>query len=317
MNDVQNPAVVTLNYRELRLAIQFDPSIHRPHSTLGFALRSSIGRELRSMVCYFPRRPCAECKLRDTCAYGVVFYTDKGDGERDVHPYALSLRPHVTLPSLSFFILRLFGPSMERYLPYLYYAVVRAGIRGVSARKGFEIKQVWIDQREIDVSEDAVTIPETRLECTFAVAESAPTRRTVIRMDALSPVRIKAKGRYLGALDWKELWIAAARRTEVLISRYGTVSYDKAYKPTRYSIPEPYYEKGGFEWLDAPYHSRPQETRMQLGGVVGSLEAGVVLDDAHAAVLQALPIMQLGKNTTFGLGDIDLSMEPDEGDLHE
>jgi hypothetical protein len=67
----------------------------------------------------------------------------------------------------------------------------------------------------------------------------------------------------------------------------------------------PHYKEGGSEiaFKDLTRYSSRQNTKMQLGGIVGYIKYDVI-DEKSYMLLKLGEIIALGKQTVFGLGEI-------------
>ena len=286
-------------YRELSILADVSELSFATLLEMRFRFRGALGRELRRMVCYFPKRRCDQCSLVDTCAYGVLFHSDAGEA-REVHPWLLAVRPHTTDDRYLWISIRLFGSYIE-YVPFVYYSVVRASQKGVARRVGFGIERVLVDRCHTESDDEQLTLPHETSRLKLSLETARPTTHELV-FRTRAPVRVKGKGKYLGSLNMQELWIAAARRAERMVRLYGSGMPAQSQIAWQHP-PAAERECAEFEWLEAPYRSRPQATTLRLGGVVGELRATVVLTHFQRDVLNSVNVLHLGKNTTFGLGD--------------
>ncbi|MFW5995286.1 MAG: CRISPR system precrRNA processing endoribonuclease RAMP protein Cas6, partial [Spirochaetia bacterium] len=209
---------------------------------------------------------------------------------------------------------RFFGNAAS-YLPYVYYALVRAAERGVSGGRGFSIERVLVDQQMTEADSDHLALPSGSVRITIPPVggERIPYR---LLLSAQSPVRIKARGAYLEELDFTELWIAASRRVLNVLDHFGQDS--QQYNQTQTAgdpaqVPPSQNEQWRGQWQDTRYRSKSQAGVLRLGGLVGSFSAVVWLSDGERAVLKACEVVHLGKNATFGLGQVLVALEPQGG----
>ena len=122
-----------------------------------FIFRSVIGKELHLMACLFRNRTCEECPLKFTCPYSFLFETHvlkdndiiKGRNKAS-HPFVLSssakygeIRDNLDLN------VTLFGKGIK-YLPYFYYAIKRAGEKGIfKERVKYSILDAKVNNKSI------------------------------------------------------------------------------------------------------------------------------------------------------------------------
>lgn len=326
-NDNKEPEVMGwLGYRQLEVDLALAMVPERPLTTTRYRLRSALGRELRAMTCFFPKRVCRECPLVTTCPYGSLIESPTGKGSGGTHPFVLSVGQSPTRDNHLTVTVRLFG-LFGQHLPYVYYSFVRAADRGISGGKGFEINRVRIDGVELSTSDDYIDVPDTELEVCLLSLDDAP-ERVHIDVSTHAPVRIKAQGKYLKRLTWTELWIAGSRRVRSVFEKYGRFEIGGQDRPDRLTnqrnvagsskvsgrgadkriVPPAENEQAVFDWMDTRYRSRRQEKWMTLGGVVGWMTTDAWLTPQQRSILNALNVVQIGKNTTFGLGDVTVGV---------
>ena len=274
-------------------------------------LRSALGRELRWMVCYFGERLCAECPLRDTCAYGILFQSDTGQGQRGVHPFTLSAHSPAEGAGYLLIRIRLFGRASE-LLPYVYYSIVRVSMHGVSRRIPFVIREVRVDGIMVDADESNFNVEHPLQQLRLSVVSGIRKKKTV-SIQSISPIRIKSRGHYLQYLSWREFWIAVARRLRDVFNHYGNGSNVLESLQGPDAVPPVEREQASFDWIDIPYHSRSQKEFLHLGGVIGQMDVVASLNPLEVEMIRLAEVLHVGKNSTFGLGRVSVSVKEEGG----
>lgn len=64
-------------------------------------------------------------------------------------------------------------------------------------------------------------------------------------------------------------------------------------------------EERNLKWIDYSHYSARQKIAMELGGLIGTLKLVGNISDFELALLDFAKIANAGKNTNFGLGQID------------
>lgn len=276
-----------------------------------FVLRSMLGKNLRSMCCISRNSVCTECLYSKNCAYSFIFETIL-DADNSVlpgrnkgcHPYSLSVKKHERKNPVDTysFMLTLFGKSVE-YLPYIYAAFVRAGNDGIFKRRSrFFIKSVVANGKNILLGENHLD-----MELEPKKWNSGGTKKTEnceILIELNSPLRFKFGGRYGIDFTVQDFMSCLFRRARTLCSLYGEISEEE--KLMKYIPPEElHFDDKKIRWIDFNHYSARQKNAMELGGSIGTLKMSGNLSEFELSLLELNKIAGAGKNTNFGLGQID------------
>lgn len=275
-----------------------------------FILRSMLGKNLRSMCCISKQSTCSECMFNKTCAYTFLFETILQQENpllpgtnRASHPFALStkkLQRENPLADFNFTI-TLFGKAVE-YLPYIYAAVVRSGKDGLfKSRTKFEVVDVSIDGKNIMINENQLATGIPPKEWNFEVLNNNKIDSEFL-VELKSPLRFKTNGKYTVDFSSEDFMKCLYRRAKTLCMLYGTWEEDfNHYEPTEgMSI-----EDKNLRWIDFNHYSARQKEEMELGGVLGSFKLSGEFSSFELALFELNRIANAGKNTNFGLGQID------------
>ncbi|GAB6064377.1 CRISPR system precrRNA processing endoribonuclease RAMP protein Cas6 [Deferrisoma palaeochoriense] len=290
----------------------------------GSTFRGVFGHSLRRVACALRDEDCPTCLVRATCTYQRLFETrvDPGQGpkpgvDRAPHPYVLTPpldeeRDAGPGRELACDLL-LMGPARGT-LPYLVYTFQEVGRRGLTRdRKPLALRRVEALGAEgwrtvYAEGADALTDPAVE-----APAPRAPARAGgLLGIRLVTPLRLKRNGRFVRDFTPDDLLVALARRWGDLVRYYGS-GLD----------PEPgvrwllglrgavAFGATDLRWLDWTRYSNRQQRRMQLGGLVGSVELRGPVDELRPWLAWA-ERFHLGKATSFGLGKIEIF----EGESH-
>ncbi len=278
----------------------------------GSTLRGAFGHSLRRVVCALRSQDCPTCLVRESCTYQRVFETrvDPSQGPRrgvDVapHPYVLvppaeERREYGPGDGLECRLL-LLGPALGA-LPYLVYAFQELGRSGLGARRtplalrrvegfGAEGWGAVYDDGRLRVPRVEAPPPEAP-----ALDERVPVR-------LVTPLRVKERGGFLRALDFRSLMLAVLRRAAHLGRYYG----DGSEPPIRELLDRAQAvetARSELRWHDWERYSNRQQTAMQLGGLVGEVEFRGDLRP-FAPWLAWAERFHVGKATSFGLGRVE------------
>lgn len=216
------------------------------------------------------------------------------------------------------FRLTLFGRAIE-YLPYIYATFVRAGRDGLfKSRVPFKVESVLADGKNILIDENHLDMnisPEKwKLELkNFSNEEKQDVscekidvslRKTEILVELKSPLRFKVNGKYTVDFSAQDFMNCLFRRAKTLCSLYGEISSEER---NLWSLPAKNLEitEKNLRWLDLRHYSARQKTVMDLGGAVGIFKLRGKFSDAEKSLLKFAEIAGAGKNTNFGLGQLE------------
>lgn len=263
------------------------------------ALHGLLGRALWREVCLAPARPtCRGCPARPQCAYPRLLETwvdspsdvQRTVGVTDEAPRPLLLAPespliptsdrphHIEEGEVVTFRIGLAGDAAETFRP-LIRALRRAGHAGL----GSPASRVRLEL-------------ERFVECSQAPEDSPPHRA---RIELLTPLRVKLRGRVQPALDATAVVTALVRRAQLLASTEG-----RAWRPpfnaddvaTRIGV------VSDLRVLPVSRYSTRQQQRMTWPGLIGSLQLSGAGLPGLWPLLRWGERAQLGKGTTFGFG---------------
>ena len=300
---------MTLSYQQFDFTLKFQSPAKGDVEPL-FILRSMLGKNLRSMCCISKQSTCSECMYNKTCAYIFLFETILQQENpllpgtnRASHPFALStkkLQRYNPLADFNFTI-TLFGKAVE-YLPYIYAAVVRIGKDGLfKSRTQFEVVDVSIDGKNIMINENQLATGIPSKECFFCFNNNDKTQGEIL-VELKSPLRFKTNGKYSLDFTASDFMKCLYRRAKTLCMLYGTWEDEfNHYEPTE----EMSIEGKNLRWLDFNHYSARQKRGMELGGAFGSFKLSGEFSNFELALFELNRIANAGKNTNFGLGQID------------
>ncbi len=302
-----------LNYLQLAFNLHFLQTTYIDTNPL-FVMRSMLGKNLRSMCCISKNSVCSECLYNKTCVYSYIFETclplenqtlpgrNKGS-----HPFSLSvekLQRKNPVDDYSF-VLTLFGKAVD-YLPYIYASFVRAGQSGIfKGRARFEILSVIANKKNLLIDKnhlDLVNPPPYVSIVNFASKQNLKTGEILIELK--SPLRFKVQGKFTLDFIASDFFNCLYRRAKTLCSLYGEISQEE--NEIRY-IPSQSLKitEKKLKWIDFKHYSARQKTQMELGGIVGTFKIQGGFTEFERGLLRLNKIAGAGKNTNFGLGQID------------
>jgi len=292
-----------------------------------FIFRNNIGFQLRKIVCVLRNSDCSVCILNATCIYPLMFETpiDKNNSflkgrNRAPHPYVIysEAKPEEKLDGLNLEII-LIGSGIQ-YFPYIILAIMNVGKTGILRKRiQFDVEDI-ISQGisvisketnsventppltwELDLDMDAV-INKNKLDDDDR-SEGNTQKIREIKIDFLSPLRIKRDGRYVSDIIYKDIIQATIRRIEILNSLFGSggLNFDSGFIN---NVAENKKFKAELKWVDYERYSAKQKHSMQMGGIVGCAYVSGSFSNVELSLLRAAELFNIGKNVSFGLGRV-------------
>ena len=285
----------------------------------GSTWRGLLGHGLRRAACVTRQAHCNGCLLLSSCAYSRLFETPAPDGSdprhrNRPHPYILVIKPNPQHQHPAGEILQL-GINLigdaNHSLPYLIHALSLAGERGIGSRHArFQLQQtqqqhpgdhwqtIYTPGSELQILPANTPIPP-------APAKQAPSTAS---LTLITPLRLKTRGRLLGRseLDSEQLLHHLRRRLQDLARFHGNQTI-----PPDINLPDIDTLKltSQLHWHDWTRYSSRQQTDMQMGGLLGSLN---ITSPGLAQLWPWLWLGQythLGKGTSLGLGRYQLTSD--------
>ena len=298
-------------YLHVNFFLNFERTVFADTNPL-FILRSMMGKNLRSMCCISKKSTCTECLYNKTCAYSYLFETILPQDNstlpgrnRGSHPFSFSQKQNSgwkkEIENLEF-TLTLFGKAID-YLPYIYASFVRAGKDGIfKSRTKFEITKVCCNGKNILIGENKLN---TDFECCeWKGSENVFEQHTEkeVLVELCSPLRFKVNGKYTKDFSAVDFMKCLYRRAKTLCQLYGEFDSDFDEYISDKSI---IIEEKSLVWRDTLHYSARQKTAMELGGSMGSFKMKGVFSNFEISLLELAKIAGAGKNTNFGLGQLD------------
>lgn len=305
---------MSLFYLPVNFYLEFASSVFIDNQPL-FVLRSVLGKELRSMCCIAHNSKCQECMYNKTCTYAFLFETILEQQNQIVpgrnrasHPFAFTQGKNVAGQTLDEydFTITLFGKAID-YLLYIYAAFVRAGQKGIfKERVPFTVQKVTANQKDILISEDQIdtNICPLSFEYDYEFSSTSESLKNgEILVELKTPLRFKVAGKYSNQFSASDFMSCLVRRMNTLYSLYGQdkqMPSDKIYSNEAIQISDK-----NLRWSQSRHYSARQKEAMKLGGVTGTFKLAGSFTQADIKLLEFAHLANAGKNTNFGLGQID------------
>lgn len=285
----------------------------------GSAFRGGFGHALKRTLCVMREQICTSCLLPTQCFYPYVFETKVEVHAPDREGEETIPRPFILVPPLEDYQLYQPGALLTcdlvlvgdttAYLPHFIYAMMELGRLGIGSGRGqYTVTQVQALRphapafevyagQERTLQEPGPPITGTELALPWR--GQTPKRLTIA---FLTPTRLKYEGRLLKD---GPAFHAILRR---LLDRLAALSLYYHNIPLALDMREWKRRAERIRLVEShvtPYdwerYSNRQQTRMKLGGVLGT----VTYEGELAPFLPFLAVgewLHVGKGATFGLG---------------
>lgn len=303
---------MNIQYNTYSIILKIEKEVSFPMLP-SFLFRSIMGNELRKLTCLFKKRSCEDCDLKFQCPYSFVFETPiKKDTSflsgRNIatHPFVIStdvgIKEKATDLTLS---ITLIGKAVD-YFPYIFYAFKQAGEEGILRdRIKYAIRDIKLHDKSILQSDGSIDINNETEH--FSVDTSLRGKRSQqIVIQAKTPIRMKAQGKYISNITYDSVINAVLRKMNILSSMYGKTDKNEKVREQLNKFTYDHQETANFQWLDLHRYSARQRNNMKMGGIVGSLILEGKFTPLERSILKAAELFHIGKNVSFGLGKIEV-----------
>lgn len=284
----------------------------------GSTFRGVFGNTFKRVVCVFKNKVCEECLLKQSCVYAYVFETSPSQRENAIfnmgkyksipHPFIIEPpmdgKKYYDSGEVLDFSLLLFGKAIS-YLPYFLYTFSECGKDGIGKGRGrYTLKEVITEDNQLIYTEkdNKIITPEIKNIEINENIELTNTNPKEIRLNLVTPVRLKNKNDLVRDLEFNILIKALMLRINLI--NFFHCSGEEAkwdHKNILEKSKEVKIIEDNTRWLDWERYSSRQQTKMKLGGIVGTITYSGSLEP-YIEILRAGEILHVGKNTTFGLG---------------
>ncbi len=306
----------TIPYLRLRYSLEAQgPS--RLSTYKGSMLRGAFGHALRSSVCLRDaRQECSTCPLRESCAYARLFES-RVEGEpppfckgqpNAPQPYvfeARDLRRDFRPGERMETDLLLFGNAVKLQ-GYATLAMGRMAERGLGpGRHGFRLVGASAEKAGggwLRLPTGREGLPAALATAVVPAAETFVADRATLHL--LTPTRLKIQGRIASRFDFRALVFKMARRVlELAHFHVPGPELDWHIRPLLEAANQVRITGASTRWQNWPRYSSRQRQAIHMRGLVGRLHLEGDLTP-FTPLLRLAEILHVGKNTTFGLGQV-------------
>lgn len=289
----------------------------------GSTFRGGFGYALKKVSCTVRHGDCQNCLLAERCLYSQTFeFNSKKDSSAS--RIAQPPRPYVIRPPSdtkcrymagdSFdFSLILLGNTSE-YLPYFIYAFETMGQKGLGKkingqRATYCLDEVEAEGRQIYSSSDQQLSANTHSKTLKLTNSPSPQQSGQLMLTLETPLRLKFENQLQAKLPFSLLVRAMLRRISSLFETYGEGEPQLDYRGLVERAKKIEICQDDLHWFDWQRYSNRQEAKMLMGGMVGSITYRGDIGE-YLPLVDLCRELHLGKQTAFGLGQIDTKWQP-------
>jgi CRISPR-associated endoribonuclease Cas6 len=307
----------------------------------GSTLRGGFGHAFKKVVCINRDKNCISCLLKNKCVYSYIFETPPPPDTSKMRKYPFAPHPFIITPPLEekreyregetiCFRLTLIGKSID-YLPYFIYTFDELGLMGIGKGKGkYQLEEVIAitpggrskvegergneqgEWRKVK-GEEAIPIYSGKdkiLHSNYKIMQIEDLLTfdlTPFTLDLIfvTPTRLKFDGKLSPTLEFHILIRNLLRRVSLLSYFHCDRELNLDFKGIIEKSREIKVGKSNLHWFDWERYSNRQDTKMMLGGFIGS----VTFEGNFEQFLQYLLLgeyIHVGKGTSFGLGKYEI-----------
>ncbi len=282
---------------------------------LGSTLRGALGWALKKTSCALRRQQCADCLLRQQCAYAWIFETERykaGDGRTvNARPHPFVLQPgenrETMQPEESFsFSLLLIDRAID-LLPQIVYAVRLMGEAGIGVGRRqkmgrFGLRKVLAGEEVCCHAKDNILHLSENVE-KIKLEQQPVSGVSSVKIRLHTPLRLKHHNRLNLDLPFHVLIRACLRRLSALEEAYGGGEPDLDYRGLVRRAEQVEVHHSQLRWQQLFRWSNRQKKKVSLSGLSGSITFQGELDE-FMPILRYGEQVNIGKQTVFGLGKI-------------
>lgn len=265
--------------------------------------RGGFGHIFKSFNCANRlSKDCASCLLKETCIYTYVF-ADNAKAFRP-KPYVIYAEDSTTRffrkgDHFSFELL-LFGKATQ-YLPHFIFSFIELGKRGITKFRNKYTVHTVQDSDGKTLFANNKLMASASVQTFVLPAEVNLSNIRKVALTFSTPLRLTHFGDLVVNPTFEMVIKAITRRFSSLCSEYCGFSSDIDYPALIEKAKNIRVLDKQLEWKDWARYSSRQHSKMEFGGLVGTITFGGELG-VFLPYLRMGSIIHIGKNCVFGNG---------------
>ncbi len=288
----------------------------------GSMLRGALGTFLKKTCCTVRCTSCKDCMLALHCAFPPLFIGKEAEGgERAAMlPPPYCIEPGDTGKTFYeagerfSFNITLFSYAVN-HLPYFVHAVTLAGQHGMGKNTDavhgtFELEHVLHNNQSIFNKEKQKITLTAGEELALPVWDPAPPEKGTLHVYLKTPCRFKADNRFSADLSFRRMFNLIVRRIRNMWALDGEHILFEDFFSMQDKADAIKILQSNLYWKDWTRYSSRQKSSMQLGGLQGSIRYYGEIS-AFLPFFTLAETLHIGKQTSFGLGQISVKWMPE------
>lgn len=288
----------------------------------GATFRGGFGNTFKKVVCINKDKECKDCILKPKCIYSYIFETtppvdtEKLRKSKDI-PKPFIIEPPIStkekyLPEEIFALnLILIGKAID-YLPYFIFTFKELGNIGIGkGREKYELTSLKTIKKDIEQEiyshqDEMIKSIDLKITMEDILKEVQDYKKDELKIDFITPTRMKANNKYILIPKFYVFVRSLLSRISSLVYFHCNEELKVDFKQLLEDAKKIRIKERHTGWYDWERYSSRQDTRMQLGGILGNVTyAGNLKQFLPFIVLGKY--VHVGKGTTFGLGKYEIS----------
>jgi CRISPR-associated endoribonuclease Cas6 len=287
----------------------------------GSTFRGAFGHAFKKVVCINREKICNSCLLREKCVYSYVFETPPPPDSSKMRKYPFAPHPFVITPPLEekrtyregeplCFELTLIGKSID-FLPYFIYTFDELGRMGIGKGKRKyqleEVRAIQVGERPKDEKTTMIYSGKDKiLKNNFRVLkvddlDPFNLLPLTLHLRFVTPTRLKFDGNLSPKPEFHVFFRNLLRRISLLSYFHCGEELNLDFKGLIEEAKAVKVQQENLSWFDWERYSNRQETKMKMGGFIGSITFKGDFKEFIPFLLLG-EYINVGKGTSFGLG---------------
>ncbi|MEK9149734.1 MAG: CRISPR system precrRNA processing endoribonuclease RAMP protein Cas6 [Candidatus Desantisbacteria bacterium] len=304
-----------------KLTLAAKENLHLPEYS-GSTLRGGFGHTFRKIVCVNRDNECSGCLLRTKCIYSYIFETSPSVDADKLRKYKDIPRPFIIEPPIESKQTYLKGETLEFnliligkaicYLPYFIFTFKELGNIGIGRGRGkYELISLTAIKENIEeeIYSSATGLAKNidgQLTMADVLNEVKDYQQDELTLKFITPTRLKHNGRYILIPEFHILIRSLLSRISSLAYFHCDEELNVDYRQLIEEAKEVKIKERHTGWYDWERYSSRQETRMNLGGIIGNITYTGNLSPFLPFIILG-KYAHIGKGATFGLGRYEIS----------
>lgn len=291
----------------------------------GSTLRGGFGNAFQRIACAQPQKNCKQCLLKTTCPYAYIFETAPPPGSTALSNYEAIPRPFILEPPLErkteykpgenlIFNLILIGKAIE-YLPYFIVSFRELANSGFGkGRKQCSLQEIRaVHPLNGDIAtvygEPDYMIKPVKMDITGEqILNTSLSYDQRIKINFITMTRLKFMGEFVHTLEFHIIIRNLLRRISSLAYFHHGWELEAEFSRLIEKASTIRIVEDKTSWVDWERYSSRQDSKINLGGVVGEVTYQGDLEEFIPLLLLG-QYTHVGKAAVFGMGGYELAME--------